>query len=121
MLCPGGDASEQEIVRTRQRLKAVLRAFRGTKDFRHFTRQGDAYQAAHDMCRHAARMPRSPGCPGRPTPGRPGPEPRPSALEAPPPPTLRPSPCPARRALKGLHAPRTLVITMPPSRHLVIT
>ena len=37
VVCPGGDASEGEVVRTRQRLKALLRAFRGTKDFRHFT------------------------------------------------------------------------------------
>ena len=37
VVCPGGDASEGGVVRTRQRLKALLRAFRGTKDFRHFT------------------------------------------------------------------------------------
>jgi tRNA pseudouridine(38-40) synthase len=56
VVCPGGSASEEEVVHTRQRLKALLKAFRGTKDFSLFTRQSGAYQAAHGMCRHIFKI-----------------------------------------------------------------
>ena len=60
VLCPGragdGPPSADEVVRVRQQLKALLKRFHGTRDYRHFTRGSAQYQAAHDMCRHVFKI-----------------------------------------------------------------